>query len=98
MIIWRDHAGVWNYYWIYEAREMVAKYEEELWIKALKFEHAFYCKKCEQVTTSKTCPHSIDNRIYLSWTEARKMLRKWKYLPKEIFRPEVVKVLIDFFR
>lgn len=90
-IIGRDQAGVGNIYDPYAAQKIFD--EIDIGVEILKFKNTFYCKRCMGITSENVCPHPPEDRMIISQTKIREMLKNGEKIPSEIMRPEVAAIL-----
>jgi len=103
MIIGRDHAGVGDFYGMFEAQTIFDKIPcpeepgKALLCTPLKIDWTFYCYKCDGMASLRTCPHPKEDRVLLSGTILRKMLSEGGELPDHFGRDEVVAILREYY-
>ena len=103
LIVGRDHAGVGDFYGMFEAQDIFDKIpaiEDEskaLLCKPLKIDWTFYCTKCDGMASLRTCPHGKEDRVILSGTKLRKMLSDGSEIPDHFGRNEVLDILREYY-
>lgn len=100
LIVGRDHAGVGSYYGGFDAQKIFHEEVPEgaLEIKIFEADHTAYSKKLNKVVMMRDYPdHTKDDYVLLSGTKVREMLSKGEDLPVEFSRPEVAKILMDYY-
>lgn len=93
-IVGRDHAGVGNFYKTYEAQELCAQFTN-LGIEILPLKGPYFCNKCGQIVTEKTCSHGDKYTVPISGTKLREMLTCGMRPPEDYMRKEIADVLCD---
>ena len=100
-IIGRDHAGVGDYYGAFDAQTI---FDEEvpkgaLAIEIFKADHTAYSKKLNKVVMMCEAPdHTKEDFVLLSGTKVRELLGNGIAPPPEFSRPEVAKILMDYYQ
>ncbi|MDP7482365.1 MAG: hypothetical protein QF705_06370, partial [Arenicellales bacterium] len=100
-IIGRDHAGVGDYYGAFDAQTIFDQEvpENALEIEIFRADHTAYSKKLNKVVMMRDVQdHTKEDFVLLSGTRVREMLGQGIAPPAEFSRPEVAKVLIDYFQ
>lgn len=101
LIVGRDHAGVGDYYGGFDAQTI---FDEEVPAGALELEiyradHTAYSKKLDRVVMMRDAPdHSPEDFVLLSGTRVREMLGNGIAPPPEFSRPEVARILMDYYQ
>ncbi|MDX9785644.1 MAG: sulfate adenylyltransferase [Desulfobacterales bacterium] len=103
MIIGRDHAGVGDFYGMFEAQTIFDKIPtpaepgKALLCTPLKIDWTFYCVKCDGMASLRTCPHGKEDRVLLSGTMLRKGLSEGTPIADHFGREEVLDILREYY-
>jgi sulfate adenylyltransferase len=103
LIVGRDHAGVGDFYGMFEAQHIFDQIPvtgnpaKDLLTQPLKIDWTFYCKKCDGMASLRTCPHGKEDRVILSGTKLRKMLSEGEAIPDHFGRDEVLDILRKYY-
>ena len=103
MIIGRDHAGVGDFYGLFEAQTIFDEIPtpsdpgKALLCAPLKIDWTFYCHKCDGMASLRTCNHGKDDRVILSGTKLRKALSEGAEVVDHFGREEVLVILRAYY-
>ena len=99
-IVGRDHAGVGDYYGAFDAQTIFDEVPAgALDIEIFKADHTAYSKKLNKVVMMREAPdHTKDDFVLLSGTKVREMLGNGIAPPPEFSRPEVARILMDYYQ
>ena len=100
-IIGRDHAGVGEYYGAFDAQTIFDTDVpgDALQIEIFKADHTAYSKKLNKVVMMRDVPdHEFEDFVILSGTKVRELLGNGVAPPPEFSRPEVAKILMDYYQ
>lgn len=101
LIVGRDHAGVGDYYGAFDAQSIFDEKvpDDALDIEIFRADHtAFSTKLGRVVMMNEADDHQKEDFILLSGTKVRQMLGDGIAPPPEFSRPEVAKILMDYYQ
>ncbi len=96
-IIGRDHAGVGDYYGVYDAHQLAKQisFSNDIGIELLLLKEPYFCTKCGQIVSEKVCSHHDTHKIAISGTKIRQALLSREIPDERFMRKEVAKALIE---
>jgi sulfate adenylyltransferase len=99
-IIGRDHAGVGDYYGPFDAQKIFDEVPAgALAIEMFMADNTAWSKKMNKVVMMREAPdHTKEDFITLSGTKVREMLGRGEAPPPEFSRPEVAKILMEYYQ
>jgi sulfate adenylyltransferase len=93
-IVGRDHAGVGDWYGLYDAHELTRQFDGELGIEIMRLKGPYHCEKCDGIATENTCAHGGTDFVeQISGTYMRRILSSGNHPDPHLMRQEVVDAL-----
>lgn len=94
-IVGRDHAGVGDWYGLYDAHNLTRQFDGDLGIQIMRLKGPFYCAKCDGIATENTCKHIEEGSIqHISGTDMRRIFSGGEIPLPHLMRQEVVDALV----
>ena len=103
MLIGRDHAGVGDFYGLFEAQDIFDRIPvtgddaKDLLCRPMKIDWTFYCYECDGMASLRTCNHKKESRVILSGTKLRKALSDGAEVVDHFGRDEVITHLRAYY-
>jgi len=101
LLVGRDHAGVGDFYGLFEAQTIFDSLESgALEIQPLKVDWTFWSHRNNGMASLKTCPvDDPEDRVIISGSKLRWLLRNRRghEVPAEFSRPEVMTILEEYY-
>lgn len=90
-IMGRDHSGVGEFYDKYDSQKLVQDLQKKhnLGIQILLLSTAYYCRKCKEMVSERSCSHKEEDITFISGTEIREKLMNKITPPEYMMRPEI---------
>lgn len=101
LIIGRDHAGVGDFYGLFEAQEIYdTLWDGALELQPLKLDWSFWSFKLNGMCSLKTWPPHLpkEDRVVVSGTKFRRIMSEGGDVPPEFSRPEVLEILKNYYQ
>ncbi|MFV0478050.1 MAG: sulfate adenylyltransferase [Parahaliea sp.] len=101
LVVGRDHAGVGSYYGGFDSQEIFDTQvpKDALELKIYRADHTAFSKKLNKVVMMRDAPdHTPEDFVLLSGTKVREMLGNGIAPPPEFSRPEVARILMDYYQ
>ncbi|WP_374630788.1 sulfate adenylyltransferase [Ferrovibrio sp.] len=93
-IVGRDHAGVGDWYGLYDAHELTRRFDGDLGIQIMRLHGPYFCPDCDGIVTEQTCPHYGGPATrQISGTDMRRILVEGEKPDPRLMRPEIVAAL-----
>lgn len=90
-IVGRDQTGVGGFYDPYDCHRIFN--ELPVGVVPVRYQEAFYCRRCDAMTSQRTCPHPENFHVTTSQSRIREAIKAGESPPSEILRPEIVSML-----
>ena len=98
LLVGRDHAGVGDYYGPFDAHHIFDQIPADALVtQPIKIDWTFWCYRCGQMASMRSCPHEGGDRLLVSGTKLRKMLSEGEDVSPEFSRPEVLAILREYY-